>query len=81
MCPGMSVGVVSNYGLGHLIDGRRKRNLQPRRVRQILMKRSMPQPDTIATPTGGTRIVIRTTSRAGSAPAMFGVFGVTRTQR
>lgn len=52
-------------------DGRG--DLHPRIVRQMLTNRSNPQPATIATPTGGNRMVIRTIRRAGAPSLMFAV--------
>lgn len=41
--------------------------MYPRSVKQILMRRSTPHPATMATPTGGRRIVMRTMRMAGAA--------------
>jgi len=48
-------------------DGNIRPGKYPRSVKQILMKRSTPHPATIATPTGGKRIVMRTMRMAGAA--------------
>lgn len=49
------------------IDGNIRPGKNPKSVKQILMRRSTPHPATIATPTGGKRIVMRTMRMAGAA--------------